>query len=211
MIKAILEVWASEDLTLQTLKHLQMFSIALFIAATAGVLIGLFIYSRPRFAEATLNIFNVVETIPDMALLIILLPLLSLGAGPTIAASVLYSILPISRNTYTGLANVNREYLDVAEAMGMSAREILFNVRILLALPLIAGGVRIALVFTMGVVTLGGLEGAEGLGAPLQTGIFNSRPDIIIVAGLWVGVLAVVFDGIAGLLEEKLKGSYERC
>ncbi|USH00306.1 ABC transporter permease [Thermococcus argininiproducens] len=201
-------VWESQKLTQRTIEHLRMFSISLLLAIVIGVTLGLFLYRRPKLASLTLNILNVVETIPTLALLVLFLPILGIGEKPTIAASVLYSILPIARNTYTGLTTVERSYLEVAEAIGLSDREILVKVRFPLALPLIAAGVRIAVVFTMGVVTLGGLIAAGGLGAPIQTGIHLYDKEIIIVAGLWVGILALLLDGIAALIEKYLRRRY---
>ncbi|KPU63988.1 glycine/betaine ABC transporter permease [Thermococcus sp. EP1] len=201
-------VWESQKLTQRTIEHLRIFSISLLLAILIGVALGLFLYRRPKLASLTLNILNVVETIPTLALLVLFLPILGIGEKPTIAASVLYSILPIARNTYTGLTTVERSYLEVAEAIGLSDREILMKVRFPLALPLIAAGVRIAVVFTMGVVTLGGLIAAGGLGAPIQTGIHLYDKEIIIVAGLWVGILALLLDGIAALIEKYLRRRY---
>jgi osmoprotectant transport system permease protein len=185
-----------------------MFSIALFLSIIIGVLVGVFIYMKPKTANPVLNFLNIVETIPDLALIVLLLPILKLGAGPTIAACVLYSILPIARNTYTGLKNVDDQYTYVAQAIGLSPREALLKVRIPMSLPLIAGGIRIALVFCMGVVTLGGLVAAGGLGTVLQNGIQLYQKDAILVAGLWTGLLAVLLDGFAGLIEKKLHERY---
>ncbi len=185
-----------------------MFSVALFAAIIIGISVGLIVYSRDKIAEPVLNVFNIIETIPDIALLVLLLPIFGLGVAPTIAASILYSILPIARNTYTGLKNVSIEYIDIAQAMGLSSKDILLKVRIPMALPLIAGGIRIGIVFTMGVVTLGGLIAAGGLGTPLQNGVQLYEVDTILVVGLWTGVLAVILDGIAGLIENQLKMRY---
>jgi osmoprotectant transport system permease protein len=178
-----------------------MFGIALLSAIFIGVLLGVILYKKPRLADMVFNSLNVVETVPTLALLVLLIPILGLGAEPTIFASILYAILPVARNTYTGLANTNKDYLDVAKAMGLTSREVLLKIRAPLALPLIFGGIRIALVFTMGVVTLGGLIAAGGLGAPLQTGIHLYDKNIIVVAGLWVGILAVILDAVGGILE----------
>ena len=185
-----------------------MFSIALFAATIIGISVGIIIFLHPRIADSVLNILNIVETIPDIALLVLLLPFFGLGAGPTIVASVLYSILPITRNTYVGLKSVNKEFIYTAQALGLSSKEILLRVRIPLALPLIAGGFRIALVFTMGLITLGGLIAAGGLGTALQTGIYLYDVDTILVAGLWTGLLAVILDAFAGVIESKLKVRY---
>jgi len=203
-------VWESQNLTQRTLEHLRMFGIALALSIVIGVLLGLYLYRRPKLAPIAFNVLNILETVPTLALLVLLLPILGLGEKPTIAASVIYSILPIARNTYTGLTSVERSYIEVAEAIGLSEREILFKVRFPLALPLIAAGIRIAVVFTMGVVTLGGLIAAGGLGAPIQTGIHLYDRDIIIVTGLWVGILALILDGVAALIERYLRGRYGR-
>ncbi|MCK4928255.1 MAG: ABC transporter permease [Methanosarcinales archaeon] len=193
---------------MRTMEHLYMFSIALFAATIIGISVGIIIFLHPRIADSVLNILNIVETIPDIALLVLLLPFFGLGAGPTIVASVLYSILPITRNTYVGLKSVNKEFIYTAQALGLSSKEILLRVRIPLALPLIAGGFRIALVFTMGLITLGGLIAAGGLGTALQTGIYLYDVDTILVAGLWTGLLAVILDAFAGVIESKIKVRY---
>ncbi|MPW39755.1 ABC transporter permease subunit [Thermococcus sp. 101 C5] len=203
-------VWESQNLAQRTLEHLRMFGIALALSVVIGVLLGLYLYRRPKLAPIAFNVLNILETVPTLALLVLLLPLLGLGEKPTIAASVIYSILPIARNTYTGLTSVEMSYIEVAKAIGLSEREVLLKVRFPLALPLIAAGVRIAVVFTMGVVTLGGLIAAGGLGAPIQTGIHLYDRDIIIVTGLWVGALALILDGVAALIERYLRDRYGR-
>lgn len=187
-----------------------MFSIAMFFSVLIGLVIGVILYFNPKSANPVLNILNATETIPTLALLVILLPFFGIGMPPTIVASIIYSILPVARNTYTGLTSVNKQLIEISKALGLSEREILFKVRFPIALPLIAGGVRIALVFTMAIVTLGGLIAAGGLGAPLQTGINLFRTDIIIVVGLWTGILAVILDLGAAIVEKFLKGRYGR-
>ncbi|MBC7085333.1 MAG: ABC transporter permease [Methanomethylovorans sp.] len=208
IIHRIIILWEKHLLTMRTIEHLEMFSIALTISVITGVSMGIIIYSHPKIASPVLNFLNILETIPDLALLVILLPLLRLGTGPTIAASVIYSLLPIARNTYAGLKAVDAQYVYVAEAIGLSPKDILFKVRIPLSLPLIAGGIRIALVFTMGVVTLGGLVAAGGLGTVLQNGIQLYEKDVIILAGLWTGILAVILDHGAGRIEKELYKRY---
>ncbi|HWR25284.1 MAG TPA: ABC transporter permease [Methanosarcina sp.] len=204
----ILRVWTSQLLLLRTFEHLYMLVVSLFFSILIGVLIGIFTYSNKKLANPTLNGLNVVETIPDVALLVLLLPVFGIGTKPTIIACILYSILPIARNTYTGLSSVPREYVEIAEALGLTKREVLFKVRFPLSLPLIAGGIRIAVVFTMGVVTLGGLIAAGGLGAALQNGIQLYDTGTILITGAWVGLLAVFLDWIAETIEEALKKRY---
>ncbi len=202
MLEKIIGLWALHKMTIRTLEHLSMFGIALLLSIIIGVLLGILVYWRPRFANSLFNVLNVIETIPALALLVLLLPAFGLGAAPTIAASVLYSILPIARNTYTGLTTVRREYIEVGQALGMTKREILIKIKIPMALPLIAGGIRIAIVFTMGVITLGGLIAAGGLGAPLQTGIHLYNKPLIILTGIWVAILALMLDGVGNIVEK---------
>jgi osmoprotectant transport system permease protein len=208
ILAEIMRVWTSQLLSLRTLEHLYMLFVALFFSILLGVLIAVLTYKDQRLAAPVLNGLNVVETIPDVALLVLLLPVFGIGEGPTIVASILYSILPIARNTYTGLSNVPREYIEIADALGLTQREVLFKVRFPLSLPLIAGGIRIAVVFTMGVVTLGGLIAAGGLGAALQNGIQLYDMATILVTGAWVGLLAVILDGVAGMIENIFKARY---
>ncbi|WOF16259.1 ABC transporter permease [Methanoplanus sp. FWC-SCC4] len=204
----IIEIWNSYSLTERTLEHLSMFFTAIFFAILIGILLGMFLFKNERFAFSTLNFLNILETFPDIALLILLLPLVGIGEIPTIIACVIYSVLPVSRNVYTGLKHVDSAFLEIARAIGFKDNEILYKIRLPLAMPMIAGGIRIAIVFTMGIVTLGGIFGAGGLGAPLQTGINLIRPDIIYVAGIWVGILAVILDGFAGFIEKYLTRRY---
>ncbi len=205
MIQEIISVWQANQLTLRTIEHLYMFGVALTLASIIGVALGMLIYSNERVANTTINALNILETIPDIPMLVLLLPIVGLGTTPTIIASILYSILPITRNTYTGLKGVDAQYIYIARAMGLSTKEILYKVRFPLSLPLIAGGIRIALVFTMGVVTLGGLIAAGGLGTVLIVGIQLYDVNAILVAGLWTGALAVLLDMVAGVIENKLK------
>lgn len=208
ILDTIISVWATQQLTLRTIQHLSMFFIALSIAIIIAIMAALLVYSNPRVANIWFNILNVIETIPELALFIFLLPILGLGEPPTIAACVLYSILPIMRNTYTGLANVSNEYIEIAKAIGLTKNEILLKIRLPMALPLISGGIRVAVVYTMGIITLGGLIAAGGLGVPLQAGIHQYNIPAIIIASLWVGTLGVVFDAVAWLVENKLARRY---
>jgi len=205
MLNTILDIWFEKNLTIKTVEHLYMFGIALIIAIIIGIILGLYIFKYPKLANIFFNILNIVETIPTIALLIILIPIFGIGSSPTIVACVLYSILPIARNTYTGISSVDKKYIEIADGVGLTKKEILFKIRIPLSLPLIIGGIRIAIVFTMGVVTLGGLIAAGGIGESIQSSIATLDIDAIIVAALWVGFLAVLFDGIAGYIEKILQ------
>ncbi|QSZ68165.1 ABC transporter permease [Methanofollis aquaemaris] len=204
----MLELWQDYNLTARTVEHLAMFSVALLLSMIIGFAVGVLLFRKRKYAGVSFAALNTVETFPDLALLAILIPLLGIGAVPTVFACVLYSILPIARNTYTGLTSVSAGHVGAAESIGLTEREVLLHIRVPLALPMLAGGVRIAVVFTMGIVTLGGLVGAGGLGVPLQTGIFNNIPALILLSGAWVGLLAVLFDGVAAAIEHRLNRRY---
>ncbi len=186
-----------------------MFLISIITSIVIGVFLGILIYHNRKLSEIVINFFNVMETIPTLALLVLLIPFFGIGTKPTIVASIIYSILPIMRNTIVGLRNVPSHLIEVALSLGLSNKDILAKIRIPLSLPLIIAGIRIAVVFTMGVVTLGGLIAAGGLGAPIQTGIHLYDKNIILVAGIWVGVLAVLFDSLFSFIEKLLKKRYE--
>lgn len=204
----IVQVWKNQQLTIKTIEHLSMVFVALLFIIATGVTIGVFLYNKKNLSGIVLNLLNVIETIPELVLLVILMPFFGIGYKPTMIASILYSILPVARNTYVGLIQVDKKYLESARAMGLQEREILWNIRIPLALPMIAAGIRIAIVFTMGVITLGGLIAAGGLGGPIQTGIHLYDKDIILVTGLWIGILAVLVDSIGSLIEKVLNRKY---
>ena len=195
-------------MTIKTIEHLSMVFVALAIIIVIGVAIGIFLYNKKYLSNIVLNILNIIETIPELVLLVILMPFFGIGYKPTMIASILYSILPVARNTYVGLIQVDKQYLESARAMGLAEREILWKIRIPLALPMIAAGIRIAIVFVMGVITLGGLIAAGGLGGPIQTGIHLYDRDIILVTGLWIGILAVLLDSIGSFIEKVLNRKY---
>jgi len=194
---AISSVWTVYHMTDQTVVHMTLFVTALVIVLILGLSLGIFAGTSCRFGDTIVQILNIIEMIPDVALLLLLIPITGIGAAPTIAAAVLYSLLPIVRNTSIGLTSIRGELIESGVALGMTDQQILTHIRLPLALPLIAGGMRTAVVYTMGIVTLGGLIGARGLGAVLQAGITRNNMTVILVAGLWIGFLAVMMDLMA--------------
>lgn len=208
LIISLQDLWKAYDLTLRTAEQLTMFSIALTVTLTIGITLGVLFFSSFQARAAGFAALNIVEMIPDIALLILLIPLVGIGVPPTITAAVLYSLLPVARNTTAGLSGVSSDLIETARAIGMTGNEILLRVRFPLALPLVAAGVRIAAIFCMGVVTLGGIIGAGGLGAPLQTGITTSNDLLILLTGSWIAVLAVTMDSLAAIITRFLSIRY---
>ena len=166
----IAETWQTYDLTLRTVQHLEMFALSFLITVVAGIALGILFFSSINIRVVGLSTLTVIEMIPDIALLILLIPLVGIGFPPTISAAVLYSLLPVARNTTAGLRGVSPDLIETATAVGLNKRDTLYRIRIPLALPLITAGVRIAVIFCMGIVTLGGIIGAGGLGPPSRRG-----------------------------------------
>lgn len=194
-----------QDLIQRTAEQIYMFSIAILLSIFLGLIIGIVLHRAQKISNIVFNILNIIETLPTIALLVLLLPFLGLGMKPTIFVSVLYAILPIARNCYVGLNNVEQNYIEIARSIGLNEFEILTKIEIPLALPTIVSGIRISIVFTMGVVTLGGLVAAGGLGASIQTGVQLYDKTLIYVSAVWVGILALVFDALAYLVERFLQ------
>jgi osmoprotectant transport system permease protein len=205
---AIEEIWQTYQLTLRTVQHLEMFAVSFLITVTIGIALGILFFSSMKVRVIGISALTIIEMIPDVALLILLIPVVGIGVPPTISAAVLYSLLPVARNTTTGLSGVSRDLVETAGAIGLTRNDTMYYVRFPLALPLIAAGVRIAVIFCMGIVTLGGIIGAGGLGAPLQTGITTGNDLLIVVTGCWVAFLAVGMDAVTAAATRLLSARY---
>jgi len=206
------------DMLVSTQEHMILTFIAMFIATAVAVPLGI-ILSRCRIkalVSGVLALVNVVQPIPSLALVAFTLAIFIwinnlvelhipvIGMLPGLVALVAYAVLPILRNTYTGVGQVDPTVIEVATGMGMTPRQILFSVQLPLALPFIMAGIRIATVWTIGVATLVSLVGAGGLGDLIFKGLSNYRIALIIAGAAPAAVLALVFDWILGRLENWL-------
>ena len=161
----------SGKLLTQTLEHVGLTFISLLIAVLIGVPTGILIRKNERLASVVLGFTGVLQTIPSIALLGFLIPLAGIGAKPAIIALLLYALLPIVRNTYTGIVGVNPALVEAATAMGMTPVQVLRRVQLPLALPVIFAGIRTATVINVGVATLAAYIAAGGLGEDLFGGL----------------------------------------
>ena len=205
---ALASVWTLHRIGDQTIVHLTLFFTALVIVFVLGISLGIVAGMYHTRGSLLIQILNVIEMIPDIAFLLLLIPLTGIGAAPTVTAAVLYSLLPVVRNTSIGIRSVRSDLIESGIALGMTERDILMQIRLPLALPLIAGGMRTAVVYSMGIVTLGGIIGARGLGAVLQAGITRNNMTVILVAGVWIGFLAAIMDLVAASGEWYLSSRY---
>jgi osmoprotectant transport system permease protein len=183
-----------DKLLQQTVQHVGLTFISLFIAVLIGLPLGIFITRRRQFSGPVLGVAGVLQTIPSIALLGFMIPVLGIGPKPAIAALLLYALLPIIRNTYTGILGVDAAAQEAATAMGMSKWQVLFKVQLPLAMPVIFAGIRTATVITVGVATLASLIAAGGLGEFIFGGISLNNTNMILAGAIPSAVLAIVFD-----------------
>ncbi|QCK15119.1 ABC transporter permease/substrate-binding protein [Mangrovivirga cuniculi] len=184
----------------QTYEHLYLTIISLLIACFLGILTGIFISQKEKFASSVISVVNVIQTIPSLALLGFMIPLLGIGKIPAITALFLYALLPIVRNTYTGITNVDPAITEAGRGMGMTENQILFQVKLPLALPVIFAGIRTASVINVGVATLSALIGAGGLGEFIFKGIQLNNSYMILAGAIPASLLALAFDFSLGQL-----------
>ncbi|GGN98386.1 ABC transporter permease/substrate-binding protein [Saccharibacillus kuerlensis] len=174
--------------------HIVLSFVSLLIAALIAVPLGLLLARNPRGAEGVIGVTAVLQTIPSLALLGLLIPLLGIGRVPAVVALVIYALLPILRNTYTGVREVDSSLLEAADAMGMNRRRRLLKVELPLAMPVIMAGIRTATVLIIGTATLAALIGGGGLGELILLGIDRNNTNLILLGAIPAALLAIVFD-----------------
>lgn len=175
-------------------EHIQISFIALFFAVMIAIPLGIYLTRNKRIAEGVIGIASVIQTIPSLALLGILIPLFGIGKIPAIIALVAYALLPILRNTFTGINEVDSSLVEAALAMGMNTRRRLIKVEIPLAVPVIMAGIRTAMVLIVGTATLAALIGAGGLGDIILLGIDRNDTNLILLGAIPAALLAIIFD-----------------
>lgn len=186
-------------------RHFLISVCGVLLASAVAIPTGFLIARRGRLARWVVGAANVIQTVPSLALMSILMLGLGLGARTVIATVLLYSLLPIVRNTCAGIRGIRPQVLDAARGMGMTALQTVLRVELPLALSVIMAGVRNALVVAVGVTTIGTFIGAGGLGDIISRGVNVANGSAIIVAGaLPTALMAVCADIVLGLLERGL-------
>ncbi|WP_026144916.1 ABC transporter permease [Pseudomonas asplenii] len=189
------------DLWFYLQAHLYLVLASMFAALIVGIPAGILL-SRPAMAaraERFMQVFNIGNTVPPLAVLAIALGILGIGAGPAILALFLASLLPIVRNTYEGLKNVEASLKEAATGIGMTPRQVLWKVELPNAVPIIIGGVRVALALNVGTAPLAFLIGANSLGSLIFPGIaLNNQPQLILGAAC-TALLALLLDALVTL------------
>lgn len=187
-----------------TVEHLYLTGIAMGVAIFTGVALGILLSRFERLATPVLGAAGVVQTIPSLAMLGFMLPLLGIGATPAIVALFLYALLPIIRNTYTSVIGVDPGLIEAAIGMGMTRRQVLTLVRLPLALAVIMAGIRTSTVICVGIATLCAFIGAGGLGELIFTGISMVDNKVILAGAIPAALLALALDFSLGRLEALL-------
>jgi osmoprotectant transport system permease protein len=187
-------------------EHVVLVAVALLAASLLGIPAGVFLTRRPSFRSAVLGFTNVVQTIPSLALFGFLIPLPfigGIGRRTAIVALVLYALLPILRNTLTGILGVESAVLESAVAMGMTDRQRLLQVELPLAAPTILAGVRVATVTTIGTATIAAAIGGGGLGVFIFRGLASVDSAQILAGAVPAALLALAADGGLGWMERR--------
>jgi len=185
-------------------EHLMLTLGAVFAAMLISLPLGIALVRRPRTAQVVLAVAGVLQTIPGLALLAFMIPLLGLGLDAAYAALIVYAILPILRNTYTGLTGVDPELIEAATGMGLHPRQVLWRVELPLALRTIMAGIRTSTVITLGVATLAAFIGAGGLGEPIVTGLQLDDTRLVLAGAVPAALLAIVADVVLERVERRL-------
>ena len=195
------------EVLVRTAEHLGLVGSAMAIALAIGVPSGIALVRRPGLQRWVLGVANVVQTIPSLALFGFLIPVPwigGVGASTAIVALALYALLPILRNTSTGIAGVDPAVVESARGMGMTPRQVLWQVQLPLAAPVLLAGIRIAAVISIGVTTIAAAIGAGGLGVFIFRGVAMVNNQVILAGAIPAALLAILADLALGTVERKL-------
>ncbi|MEG0550858.1 MAG: ABC transporter permease [Vagococcus sp.] len=191
------------DLVVKTLEHLYISSIALFLGILVAVPLGIALTRTKKTANIVIGLASLLQTIPSLALLTMFIPLFGVGKMTAVIALFIYSLLPILRNTYLGVKNVDANLVDAAKGMGMTSFEQIRFVEFPLSIPTIMAGIRLGAVYVIAWATLASYIGGGGLGDLIFGGLNLYKPELIIGGTVPVIILALLSDFLLGLLEKK--------
>jgi osmoprotectant transport system permease protein len=204
-------MWQNWDQVLHlTVEHLWLVGVSTFLAALVGIPLGIFISRRPIWNKTVIGTANVIQTIPSLALFGFLLPAPWIGERAdrlAILALALYALLPLIRNTYVGIRGVDPAVIEAGRGMGMTARQLLWQVELPLALSVIIAGLRVALVLSIGIGTIAAAIGAGGLGEFIFRGLAMVNNAVILAGAIPAALLALFADASLGWLEKRLSPS----
>lgn len=194
------------DLLTATFEHLVLSLLALLCAIAIAVPLAVWFSAHKKQAEVVLQLTNILQTIPSLAMLGLLIPFVGIGTPPALIALTLYALLPIFQNTYLGLSEINASVQEAATAFGLSRRQKLFRIELPMALPAMVSGIRTAAVLIIGTATLAALIGAGGLGNIILLGIDRHNMALTFIGAVASALLAVAVSGLVYWLQRKKAG-----
>lgn len=194
----------NEEFVRLLFEHLMITGIVAVLTISIGVPLGIYITRNKRLEGPVINLANIGQTIPTFAVFGLVLPFMGIGLKPALFALFIYGILPIIRNTYTGIKKVEPALLEAARGMGMTSVQILTRVELRLALPVIMAGIRTSVVICVGTAALASFIAAGGLGGLILRGIALMDTDILLAGSIPTAMLAILADFILGRVEHAL-------
>ena len=206
MIMGVIELYIERwDFFLELLlQHIGITAIAVTIITVMGLVIGILMTRNETFANIMLTTTNFLYTIPSIALFGILVTITGIGNKSAITALIVYGLLPIIRNTYVGIREVDPQIIESAVGMGSTEGQLLYRIKLPLALPVIVSGFRTMVIMTIALGGIASFIGAGGLGVAIYRGISTYFPEMIIAGSLLVALLAIITDWFLQLAEKKL-------
>jgi osmoprotectant transport system permease protein len=185
-------------------RHIELVGISILLGILISIPVGILLTRYKRVAGSVLALVGTIQTIPGLVMLGFALVLIGIGMLPAITVLTLYAILPILRNTYTGITEVDKSYTEASRGIGMTNMQTLFKVELPIALPTIITGIRLSTVYIVSWATLAGLIGAGGLGDLIWTGLSTYNTNYILAGAIPSAILAFILNGLIGLLERIL-------
>lgn len=186
-------------------EHLQIAATSIIIAGVLGLGIGVFISEFSKSSKPVMGLVNFIYTIPSISLLGFLIPVSGIGDTTAIIALTVYALLPMVRNTHTGLTNVSPLLIEAATGMGSTKLQVLYKIKLPLAMPIILAGIRNMAVMTIALAGIASFIGAGGLGVAIYRGITTNNKAMTIAGSLLIAVLAIIVDMLIGIIEKRVQ------
>lgn len=200
-MREFLQEYGSQ-LVSKTIEHFQISIIALLLVIVIAVPLGILLSKTKKTANIVLTIAGVLQTIPTLAILALMIPIFGVGKTPAIVALFVYVLLPILNNTILGVKNIDKNVIQAGTSMGMTRLQLMKDVQLPLALPMIISGIRLSSVYVISWATLASYVGAGGLGDLVFNGLNLYQPPMIITAAILVTAIALIVDFLLSLVEK---------
>lgn len=187
------------------LQHIMLAGTAILLAGSIGLVIGILINWYRKYAQLVLSLINMLYTIPDIAMFGFLIPITGIGEKTAVIALTVYALLPMIRNTFTGLDQVDADILEAAVGMGSTRWQVLLRIQLPMAFSMILAGVRNMVVMVISIAGIASFIGAGGLGSAIYRGIATNNSVLMIAGSIMIALMAIIMDIVCGVLEKQVK------